>query len=405
MNCILLSSEDLILLLERKQLPFKKTLLLQKKQIYAFYHNDWLYGLYRLKFESKNYYYLEKNNYRPLKLYGNQKIRTFFINNPDFVFDTWKNRQSIKGNLFMLFREDENYYYFQIIDKYLPNLFENLKIKKTKHLLSIIDNISQITNSLASKNLSSLKNWGQKLYRLSGFKLIDHYLKNKLIKINSPQKIISFPLTTLYNGKSFFFLKNSIIIHHHNPKPKLRLNSFVLISSDEDSYMQKEKNVIEKIFMIKKHFQSHFLISKHKNTLITSLENTDFAHLIYHGSSNPNQQGFLINQQLFFSLDDLSKLARTPKVLFLSVCHSNQEKLIEGFFKLGTQTIIVSQSYLFSFYVPEVIKFFYQYLLLEKLNIINAFHLIIKKLYKLNDINAIKLRIYGLGQEKLLSNK
>lgn len=405
---IKLTPLELNLLTEEKILLKNSTYRLRKGENYGFYCRNYLYGLYRFKSESQKYYFLSKNHYRPLRIFGDGNVRKKFFSNPQWVMAAWKNRNYIQDHLLMVNGEDEERFSFTFYHHNFSGFKRTLTLSKNPEVHSLITQAQKLLTSHDALALSELQGIGSRLFELGGFHEIFPFINHRITYSPNPP---SFPIEILYSfgekNEGWIWRENPILYFHQPTKSQRQLHSFISFNTGEDHFMTKEEKTLKDTFKLKPYFSTEFITGDQKKMLLQAMDR-DSLHLVAHGEETEKGFRFLSKNSKandLLSLTDIAQLPQTPLLVFLSNCYSDHPQLRKAFFSRGTQTLITSQGPLFSENLPKVIGEFYHRLLTGKMTVIESYHILIKKLINLNDINAVKLRLHGFGKERFYSFK
>lgn len=415
MKCIALQPEDLIVLLEQNHLPKRSYFRLLEGESYGFYSHTKIYGIFRVKRITKQFYYLRKNGFRPLKLFSASKdANQALLENPDLLFKTWANRNRFRNRILLMQYATPKFYTLTLHHETLSEFNKTFKVARSAKLTKLLQDIDTVFGTRTQGMLTHLTSLGKELLFLTGWDELFTLLTNRTVYYETkPSGSPLLPIGTMYQND--FLVKQTIFQHCYNPqnksaKIKNRLSKFTLLTSNEDEFMQTEQKKILQVFDKKKYFSYNtfsLAAPPHpaSSTLSDNLENTDAIHIIAHGKGKGDDFYFQLQGKFVIGLSSLVTVKVTPTLVIISACESEDGRLLDFFFNRGTQTIITGKGLLFSKNLAECWGGFYQRLLVDKLTVRDSYALMIRRLSQLNDVNALKLTLHGYGKEKLHSFK
>lgn len=431
-----LEKKDLKNLIKNHFLP--STIKLSAQKFYFFYCEKYVYGVFRAVAFRHDRTILENLTHyaRPLRIWGvgkNPKMaRDIFFNKRKLLALLERENLSTKKIMMTVRqREKDRGIAIAVASQMLKQLIYHFEVAAPEKLERIEKLFEEIKSVLAEddsyhteKDFDDLLVFGKELCHLL---LSNPRLRQKMTEFNTiliynqshlPLATLNYHLTNEEGKQKKVFPFINLLTHHRcdekassfendtKQKSNYAINSFAVVDLVEDTQSKVEVQTIKKRQQLcrRKDIAVSYLHQRGCD-FENLLANNDFVHIIAHGKIENDHLCFHDDQKDIFTTKDFQSLSIMPKVLFLSVCFSDEQQFIRHFFKNGGQTMIVSDGRLLAHTLHLYLSSFYWQLFSARRCIHFAFHSMLQRLFRNKQINAFRLKLYGEGEEFFLSQK
>ena len=305
----------------------------------------------------------------------------------------------------------------QILISYLDKIikldlkFDNLKDKIRKINYNVLDDY--VKSGPSPNQLKMLKQASYELFNiLNFFELKNFFKKIKKNKFNHIQLILDddtnlIPFELLHDGKDFLsdyiIFSRSFINSKEYDSISKSDKTFTIVGnpSESNDIMQDINdevshisNLIRYSFDLKGPYTKRYV---NKIELINLLNVSSYFHFSGHYIFDEKKSGWKLFDDTFTD-SDILKISKSPKFLFSNSCGNVSENFISSFLEKGTKSIISSSGKLPSKQASEFSQKFYDYFIVENLNLGESFFLSRRDIinqYGKNDLFWCFYQIYG----------